>query len=174
MSSLLSKSLFFSPKKLLDPWEHKHGFLVSIDCRTALNFISNGENVREKKSFYGPLPNSYLKMDYDFLRRCAEDTLYEIESSQANYVEITSILCGLCSGFYLLGLIPAVWSYHDGDQVKLMLILFIAFITSIVLYVLKQRIDTKNLEYFLDIEDALYYYDNGYRLFHRKYSDFKK
>lgn len=171
--SLLTTSLFFKPKKLLYPWEHKHGFLVSIDCRTALNVISNGEKVRKHKSFHGALPNSFLNRDYDVLRYCAERTLYEIESSHSNYVEVTSILCGLFSGFYLFGLIPAVWTYHDGDQVKLMFALIMVFITSVVLYFLKKRKDARNLEYFLDIEDALYYHENRYRLFHRKYSDFK-
>lgn len=168
MSSLLTRALFFKPKKLQSPFEHRHGFLVSIDAQTALNIISNAENDRKDKSYHAELPNPYLDYDHEFLRRMAEKTFYEIESSSTNYVEITSVVGGLFIGVWLLGLLPKVWSYHRGDEVHLFMILVLVLGVLILLYLLKRKRDKENLKRFLDIEDALYYHEYGRRLFYSK------
>ena len=95
MSSILTNALIFKPKKLKYPWECKSGFQVEFDARTAFNLIESAKDVRKYSGTR--VKNHYLKTNPDLLREIALKRLYIIQSSQNNYIDWISVICGLFS-----------------------------------------------------------------------------
>ena len=59
----MTKALIFKPKKLREGWEHKNGFYVSIDAKSALVAIDKGRS--ERKISKITKPNFYEKIFCD-------------------------------------------------------------------------------------------------------------
>ena len=150
----MTKALIFKPKKLKEGWEHKNGFYVSIDAKSALVAIDKGRS--ERKISKITKPNFYEKIDKEILRPRAETQLYEIQSSSNNYIEIITAFGGFGILAFLVELVPVIWSRPERDSVRVFLILIATLGLFIFLYFRKKQMDKNNIEAFLDIEDALY------------------
>ena len=159
MNDLLILAIFFKPKRLKDPWEHKKGFKVSIESKTALNIIENKRN--DFRYAEASEPNYLENLDYELLRKRAEERLFEIESSANNYVEAFCIAGGLFIGIYAFELLFVIWNYPSKEPVTLFLILtaIIAFLYYV--YRRKKTVDSYLVKDFLNIEDAIYKIDYG-------------
>lgn len=159
MWKFITKSLIFKPKKLKDGWEHKKGFYVSIDAKTALNII---DSARTKRAYSRiSKPNVFHGVERERLRSRAEKILYEIESSSNNYIELICLLGGLGIIIFLWDLITIIWMHPDQESVRLFLVLLMALGFLSFLYFKKMQVDKDNVETFLDIEDALYKNEYG-------------
>lgn len=154
----LTKALIWRPKRLKDGgWEHKHGFFVAIDAKVALSLISQAKSERNRLGIR--YTNHSVGMEYSMLRDRAESLLYKIESSQNNYIDFACVF----GGFYLLAnivyAIPVIWEHPYKDAVQYFLICLGLFICAASLYFVKRKIDKRNIDHFLDIEDALYLHE---------------
>ena len=157
--SILTKALIFKPKKLKDGWEHKNGFYVSIDAKSALVIIDKARDKRKYSKFNKQ--NIYNDIDNDSLRSKAESRLYEIESSSNNYIEFICAVGGVFVFIYLTGLIVKIWNYPSQTTVRLFLILVLILGGLVYLYFKKEKIVNYIVEDFLDLEDALYFQEYG-------------
>lgn len=159
LRKFLTKSLIWKPKTLKDGWEHKNGFFVSIDAKTALNMIDNAKKSRMQSKIR--VRNLHHSTDHNILRKQAESLLYDIESSQNNYIEAIIIF----GGFYLIAniayAIPVVWNGEHKDVAQYFLICLGFLIPLIFIFFMKRKIDKANMNNFLEIEDALYQYEYG-------------
>lgn len=157
--SILTKALIFKPKKLKDGWEHKKGFYVSIDAKSAFVIIDRSRDKRKYSNFNKP--NFYNQLSAEKLRPLAESRLYEIESSSNNYIECICAVGGLAVLIYLITYLTIIWNYPTQDSVRLFLILVAIFGFLIFIYFKKAKIVDHLVEDFLEIEDALYLLEYG-------------
>jgi len=159
MRKVLTKALIFKPKKLIDGWEHKKGFYVSIAAESALAAIDNArENKRYSKSFN---PDIYTQLSKEKLRFLAESRLFEIESSKNNYIELICLIGGLGILVYLSDLLFVIWNYPNQNSVRLFLILATILGVLIFVFSTKMKIDKYLVDDFLEVEDALYTIEYG-------------
>lgn len=157
--NILTKALIFKPKKLKDGWEHKKGFYVSIDAKSAFVIIDKARDKRKYSNFNKP--NIYNQLDKDKLRSLAESRLFEIESSSNNYLEYICAVGGLFVFIYLTNLLMQIWNYPNQTSVRLFIVLAVLFGFLIYLYFKKEKIVNYLVEDFLDLEDALYRLEYG-------------
>lgn len=157
--SILTKALIFKPKKLKDGWEHKKGFYVSIDAKSAFSMINNARNKRQYSTSNRPNYNKQLSLEE--LRALAEIRLYEIESSSNNYIEFICAVGGLVVFIYLVTYLTIIWDYPSQDSVRIFLILAALFGFLIFLFFKKEKAVSYLVEDFLDIENALYHLEYG-------------
>ena len=155
----ITKAVIFKPKKLKDGWEHKNGFHVSYESTTALSVVENAK--AERKRSVTQKENFYTHIKYIDLRNRAESTLYKIQSSHNNYIEVICCFGGLFLMVILLDLLPVLWDYPDRTSVRLFLISLAVLIILIFLHWKKKKIDKFDVEEFLEIEDALYQHEYG-------------
>lgn len=154
---LLTKALFFKPKRTENGWEHKSGFYVSLkDANAAFSIIERARNERKGSLNKRKTKNHYLDVKRDRLRAMADDLLYEIQSSSNNYIETICAFGGLFLLGYLINLIIVIWSYPTIETVRSFLISSAIFGFLIFSYFKKQSLDKSKAEMFLDIEDALF------------------
>ena len=154
---MLTKALFFKPKRLKDVIEHPKGFLFDIDCQTALNAI---EHARNKTAFH-PKKNGYNSWDTDNLRNYANQSLYNIESSLGNYIEVICTFGGTLIFFQIMILVFSVWENPIIQNVRLLVVLTVILVLLIYLYFMKKKLDERNIQNFLEVEDALFYKKYG-------------
>jgi hypothetical protein len=163
--SILTKALISKPKKLKDGWEHKNGFYVSIDAKSAFAIIDNARNKRQYST--SKRPNHYKQLSSEKLRALAESRLYEIESSSNNYIEYICAVGGLFVLIYLTDLLMQIWNYPSQSSVRLFLMLTLLFGFLIFLYFKKEKIVSYLVEDFLDIENALRLLEDSECQYHR-------
>ena len=163
--SILTKALISKPKKLKDGWEHKNGFYVSIDAKSAFAIIDNARNKRQYST--SKRPNYYKQLSSEKLRTLAESRLYEIESSSNNYIEYICAVGGLFVFIYLADLLMQIWNYPSQSSVRLFLMLTALFGFLIFLYFKKEKIVSYLVEDFLDIENALRILEDSESKYHR-------
>lgn len=161
--SILTKALIFKPKKLKDSWEHKYGFCVKIDAKTALAKINQARSKRENSDH--KFKSYFDYVDTNELRRRSEKQLYEIESSCNNYIELICVVGGLGILILFTSLIPLIWTDPDVKNVRLFLILLSSFVILITGYYSKITIDKRYVDHFLDIENELYKREYGKNLY---------
>ncbi len=159
MHSTLTKALIFKPKKLIDSWEHKHGFRIEFDAGVAFNLIESAKSARKYSGI--KVKNYHLNTNSDLLRDSAIKKLYIIQSSHNNYIDWISAGVGLSSLVYIFTLIPHVWSGSNLLVVRALMVSALLLVVSIALYVYKKRVDKSDIDYFLDIDDALYIQEYG-------------
>lgn len=150
----LTKSLIFKPKRLRNGWEHKHGFYVSHDVKSAFSIIESeknkllrgGENIKPSQHV--------INLSIDDLRNRANLYLYQIESSSNNYVECIAALSIIYAmSIVVLGI--RLWTYADHNSVRLFLISLI-FLGCISFLYLEKIKEGKSLVYgFIEIEQVL-------------------
>lgn len=159
INKILTKALFFKPKKLKDTWEHKRGFQVIFDCNTALRIIEN------KRSTFGyeeaKKENFHLNNDYETLRDLAVKRLYDIESIQNNYIDFICVVFGLFISIYTFDLMNEIWNYPSQFSVRLFFILIAILVFLVLLYKRKAALKSYLVVDFLNIEDALFSLEYG-------------
>lgn len=149
------RAIFFRPKTLKDPLEHKNGFTVLIQASTAFNIIKSAKNHR----IY--TPNPYQGLDANSLKNMTEKALYDIESSHSNYIEILAIIFGLMALGTILALLPSVWSNPEISIVQPFLVAIVVLIFCIFIHSIKNKKLESLVEHFLLCEDALYHHNYG-------------
>lgn len=159
IEKILTYALVFKPKKLQHPWEHKNGFFVYIQADTALRIIENAKAERKRNRVIKK--NHCIGMDRDLLLRRISGELNIIQSSQNNYVDFFCVVGGSVCGVFLIQLIPQIWGGAGLLHTRIFLITMLFVIICIALYFYKRKIDQANIDYFLDLEDALYFHEYG-------------
>lgn len=157
--SIITKALIFKPKKLKDGWEHKKGFYVSIDAKSALVVIDRARDKRKHSNFNKP--NFYNQLSKEKLHPLAESKLYEIESTCNNYIEYISSVGGLVIFIYLLKYLTIIWNHPSQNSVRIFFILAAVLGFLIYLYFKREKAINYLVEDFLDVEDALYLLEYG-------------
>lgn len=159
IDNLLSHALIFKPKKLKEPWEHKKGFQVEYDVKSALNFIE-----KQRESFKKDVPiktNFHQNSDYKTLRILAKKRLYEIESSLNNYIEVICCISGLFLTVFAINLLSTIWNYPTKETVQLFLLSLAVIVALFFIYRRKKSHDLNLVYHFLNIEDALFRIEYG-------------
>ncbi|MDI9659418.1 hypothetical protein [Acinetobacter nosocomialis] len=159
IDNLLSHALIFKPKKLKEPWEHKKGFQVEYDVKSALNFIE-----KQRESFRKHVPiktNFHQNSDYKTLRILAKKRLYEIESSLNNYIEVICCIGGLFLTVFAINLLSTIWNYPTKETVQLFLLSLAVIVALFFIYRRKKSHDLNLVYDFLNIEDALFRIEYG-------------
>ena len=142
----LTKALFFKPQKLPD------GYFWTP---TAWNIIKIAKNERFWADTLIKSNSSYTQFDNDFLTKQAEQLLYQMQSSNSNYMDIiVGLVAFICLGLFL-NLIPEMWNYHRENDVKLFFITIIVSIITYLLYRKKKELDDYMVMEFLTIEFVL-------------------